>query len=276
MSAMNTPTPVARCLLVNGLRHLDGAVIRVFLKLLDKNPRTPVRWALSDDVDAELVLQPTTCPPHVNTHTNAKNLAWVLAKGEAPPADGRPYLSHPLQFEDFVVLLQKCTFSTVPPLSTLTPVQPLPKPAAPKLPEAVPVNGSEVPAWHEIAAASELIGAHRWRLKRWPPSSLLCERPQFRRLASFLSTRYLSVADLVNQSNADWLICMEFVHLMDQHGLLNLQICEAQAPQAAPPDPANKPAEMRTIPNLIERLRLRLGMSSSKPASAEVLTLHKK
>ncbi len=272
-------TPIARYLHAKGLRHLDSAVIRVFLQLLDKNPRTAVRWVLSDDVEAELVLQPTSCAAQANTNerTNenatTKTLAWVLAKGELPPIDGSLYLPHPLQFEDFVALLQKCTLSL---LSPVAPCKPSPQPAPPKSPAVAPVSGGVAQAWHEIAAASNLTGAHRWRLKRWPPASLLCEQPQFRRLASFLAARHLSVADLVRQSNADWLICMEFVHLMDQHGLLELQIGDAQAPQAEPQDRANKPTEMRTIPNLIERLRLRLGMGGSKTAYEEGASHHKK
>lgn len=96
----------------------------------------------------------------------------------------------------------------------------------------------------------------RYRLKRWPPQELL--RDAFRiRLATLLSRRHLSLAELVQISGQDSARCQTFLQMLQGFSLLEIRAADApdsgmQSNAVHPPPPPQR--------GLIQSIRRRLGI----------------
>lgn len=95
-----------------------------------------------------------------------------------------------------------------------------------------------------------------YRLKRWPPQELL--RDPFRiRLATLLSRRHLSLAELVQISGQDAARCQTFLQMLQGFNLLELRA--ADAPDSGmPSNAAHAPSPPQR--GLIQSIRRRLGI----------------
>lgn len=163
-----------------GLRPLDAGVVRVFLRLLAQDARLDHPWHLTDLPEADVcLLGPDVAPP------SSTCLCVYIIPADAPlPAPGQPYLRRPLQLEDFIDLL-----NAIPLLA------PAPAP--------VPI-GVDLLAPQFLANQIHIDLDTRLRLRRWPAAQALAAHSEFRRLAAFLSARYLTMQELATHSQVAW------------------------------------------------------------------------
>ncbi len=261
-----------RTLHLRGLRRVDVAVVEIFLKLTQQQTRHS--WRLVTDLGAgvDIVLAPPQCPDLTDLHTLSSVLVWVTPRGQAVPNDGRPHLQQPLQMEAFLELLTTVELQPARLTHAVQAPQPLSAAVAPASPAA------------QVAELKQGIdGAAKYRLKRWPCAQSLSGNRCYSRLASFLSARYLTLAELVMLSNVEWQHCAGFMNQMMGEGLL-----EARAPQVgAQPSAAMQAAQPVSaprarvvagvrpqastcadapVPGLIGRLRERLGLGGMSMA----------
>lgn len=201
--------------------------MQIFLRLAA--PHLQHTWLCSNTAPVDVSLQ----PPDATSPAPPTQVVWVLPRQQAAPAQGGLSLRQPLQYEAFLELLQTLERQLRPS----APVEPAPPPP----PAPVPT-------------------LRHYRLKRWPAAQHLAQHRYYARLASFLSTRYLGLADLIRLSNVDAAICTRFLAQMQSAGLLDWR--EALSPPPAPA-PAAPVAPPPAVPGLIGRLRERLGLQRS-------------
>lgn len=228
MSLTPSPSSAPIRLRLQGLRSVDEAVVQIFLRLAA--PHLNHTWLCSNTDPVEVSLQspdqPAPAPP--------TRVVWVLPRQHtASPQEGW-LLRQPLQYDTFLELLR----SLEPQLRPRAPV-PAPPPPAP---------------------APTLL--RHYRLKRWPAAQHLAQHRYYARLASFLSTRYLGLADLITLSNVDAAICTRFLAQMQAADLLDWREAPSPPPALAPVAPVAVPpvAPPPAMPGLIGRLRERLGL----------------
>ncbi|WP_089416436.1 hypothetical protein [Vitreoscilla filiformis] len=234
MSLAPSPSSPLR-LRLQGLRSVDEAVVQIFLRLAASHLRHTWQCSNTDPVDVSLQ------PPGETLPAPPTQVVWVLPRQQAAPAKGGLSLRQPLQYDAFLELLQALERQLRPS----APVEPAPPPPPP----------APVPT------------LRHYRLKRWPAAQHLAQHRYYARLASFLSTRYLGLADLIRLSNVDAAICTRFLAQMQAAGLLDWR--EAPSPPPAPTPTATAPAPLTpaapppAVPGLIGRLRERLGLQRS-------------
>jgi hypothetical protein len=235
---------------VVGLRNLDSAVIRVFLHLLEKNPSTLHRWVMHPQEPAHLVLtHPHECQAGAITRKGLP-LAWVLARHEPAPQDGRPVLRRPLQLEDFITLLKH---------STAEAVIDNPSPNHPTATRST--TGTFVPAEaHTSRHPPEDLST--WavvlKLHRWPPELVLNANPSFRRLAVFLLNQPITPRELAQRSGVPWNACAAFLGAMHHLNALEIRPVPRQAALLAPATQPGTPGN--ALLNILGRMRQRLGL----------------
>ena len=237
----------SRRLHVVGLRPLDAGVVRVFLRLLAQDARLDHTWHLTDHPEADVCL----VGPDAPHPPDEAGLCVRILPAEAPsPAPDQRHLRRPLQLEDFIDLL-----NAIPPV------------------ERAP---ADLLAPQFLAHQIHIELDTRLRLRRWPAAHTLAARSEFRRLAAFLSARYLTMQELATHSQVDWPVCVEFLHTMHGLGLLERQGGSAMthAHSTALPIPSETPrvrlatpaanAPSQTAPSrvlgMLQRLRGRLGL----------------
>lgn len=106
------------------------------------------------------------------------------------------------------------SFIETAPVS-MEPAVPVPVKTAPPPRPAVGPNKSGHP--------TVLPNGYRFRLKRWPTAINLARHIYLPRLASFLVTRHLSVAELSRLSHVSVQECESFLSIMDSLGILDLK-----------------------------------------------------
>lgn len=241
---MNTTKPLCNLHLL-GLRHLDGAILRVFLQLLEQNHQTRCHWVLNETVSPDLVLAPPQNMQARQIRDAGIYTAWVVAHNETAPADGRPVLRRPLQMEDLLRILESASIYSHPPTAPQKPAEELPTlfPSAGLGPES-----------------SSLIHLHGW-----PPAPLLAMHPSFGSLASLLLGQFLTPHELVARSEVPWEVCSDFLDAVYSLGYLDI---DANHIAAHPSGPAglfalrhNHPAhpDGHFLHGLLGRLRHRIG-----------------
>ena len=218
---------------LQGLRSVDEAVVQIFLRLAA--PHLRHWWQCSNTNPVDVSLQ----PPGETLPAPPTQVVWVRPRQQAALPKGGLSLRQPLQYEAFLELLQALERQLRPS----APAEPTPPPPAP---------------------APTL---KHYRLKRWPAAQHLAQHRYYARLASFLSTRYLGLADLIRLSNVDAAICTRFLVQMQAAGLLDWREAPSPPPEPAPtataPAPLTPVAPPPAVPGLIGRLRERLGLQRS-------------
>ena len=116
-----------------------------------------------------------------------------------------------------------------------------------------------------LAAATErvlLTSTLRFKLRRWPPGALLRKDPARIRMATLLSRRALSTAELAGLSGQPLEDCQAFMQLLQTTGLVSLQ--QEPAATAAQPPAADEetPRKSGFGRGLIAGIRRRLGVQS--------------
>lgn len=225
MSPSPSPSSSPLRLRLQGLRSVDEAVVQIFLRLAATHLRHTWLCSNTDAVDVSLQ------PPHEAAPAQPTQVVWVLPRQHAAPPKGCWYLRQPLQYDTFLELLQSLE-------QQLRPQAPAPTPPTP----------------------TPVLPLRRYRLKRWPAAQHLAQHRYYARLASFLSTRYLGLADLITLSNVDAAICSRFLAQMQAAELLDWRDAASPPPAPAPLPPVVPPP---AVPGLIGRLRERLGLQRS-------------
>jgi hypothetical protein len=174
---------------------------------------------------------------------------------QAPFGDAMT-LSAPLQLDEFIQVLQRVEARMAESMAADTAPVPLTLPGAWPQP---PGGGAPRP----VQAPGALSLTATYRLKRWPPASVLGTHRYNARLASFLSARHLTPEQLSTLSNVDHPWCVAFLSTLQGLGLLDRKDA-APRPQQGPPAPAPAP-RAAPVPavrsaNLLGRIRRRLGI----------------
>ena len=119
-----------------------------------------------------------------------------------------------------------------------------------------PLRADQFESWlHRAQARLEIRAAlppvPRYRLLRWPPAQLLRSEPRRTRMATLLTRRALSAAQLAQLSGGDETGAQRFLHLLQGFGLL-LEECDASLraprPAATHPPASQRWAHVRRIP----------------------------
>jgi len=174
---MSAAGPSQKVVCLKGLRNLDVAVVNVFLKLLEKAPRTQFRWRMTV-CDGSTVHQPDVVltSPHVDAewlslgHQRQLQIFIVAHRHETLPSSHTDRaIYRPLQFEDFVTLL--CRFER----AVQDPTRP--HGDAPALPSQKPIQDPTAGPVHAVMA--HLARGGRVKLKRWPANALLTQHRHF-------------------------------------------------------------------------------------------------
>lgn len=259
---------------LQGLRSVDEAVVQIFLRMAASHLRHT--WELVPSGPVDVLLIPPDETTQTTTPARATSIVWVLSRQHPPPQDRRLFLRQPLQYDAFLDLLQSIEQHllqrTLPPARPVAPPPPVAAPISTMPPPPRPSPPAPLPQ-----PMSEGAGSSRhYRLKRWPAAQHLAQHRYYARLASFLSTRYLRLVDLITLSNVDAAVCTQFLQQMQAAGLLDCRDNRPLTPSrptlsdppVAPvrsPPPASPPPTTGALPGLIGRLRERLGLQQRPP-----------
>jgi hypothetical protein len=105
------------------------------------------------------------------------------------------------------------------------------------------------------AAAAALQPGERVRLLRWPSATLLTSRDRIR-LATLMTGKPMSVADVQRRSGIAEAVCSDFMQDLDRAGVLLRDLPTEPVPLEARPSRAAAAA-----PGLLARIRSRLGLA---------------
>jgi len=237
-------------MMVSDLPAADVDRLAAFLRI--GSDRLRHRWLVTDNSDAKLyVFGGESAPTMPASLDQAPALIRVVDGGTEVEA-GEQVLVRPIQFEAFVEAMVRAEAAWSGPPALQPP--PAPEPGVVPAPDAVSADAA---VQHGAAV----------RLRRWPRADMLGQSRYGVRMASFLSARHLSVADLAELSNVEPAECARFVALLAEAGLL--KSAEPVAPKPAAPVPeAAQPAEPPAVVaaasaekrSLLGRLRNKLGL----------------
>lgn len=263
---MNDLSLVPAKLNVDGLSNADVARVQAFLPYCVG--RTRCRWQLAPAGDlGHAVFADVDDPATISgVHRVPGGIVRIHRQGlSRAPSDDPMVLCSPLQLEEFIQMLQRVE-ARMARTAVMTPA------AAPFLPTAAawsrPPGGDLTPqaaqapgaAW-PVQAPGSLSLTAAYRLKRWPPVSMLSTHRYNARLASFLSARHLTPRQLSTFSNVDSAWCVEFLSALQGIGLLDRQEAVAHPLRASPmPTRHAEPVPAHRSANLLGRIRRRLGI----------------
>lgn len=191
-----------------GLRHLDGAVLRVFMQILEQNHQTQAHWAINDSAPPDLVLAHPHNPQARKIRDAGIATVWVVGPEEPDPDDGRPFLRRPLQIDKVRHVLESI--------------------------HPAPGNLEDCPTLFPSTGLA-FSSTARVHLQGWPPAALLAMHPDFERLAGLLFSHYLTPQELTARSRLDWEVCSDFLDAVHSLGQLDIL-----APPGAPTAPHAK------------------------------------
>lgn len=228
-------TPEPKIMRLRGLRNIDHATIRVFLRLLNSSGRARHTW------DAQICDEAANPPPDLLIFSLPEHGPLAPPPVQAPvivlkhPQQTPPHWPHhalarPLQLEEFTeVLLEIESLSATSPR-------------------------------HPVFSQHPTVDYHdshlQYKLAAWPSSSVLMQNPQFSRLAAFLRSRFLGLNELMRLSRCDDSTTVLFLSTL--HDLHLLQVQRQNTPGPASPPVLATPA-VRVL-GIIERLRHKMGL----------------
>lgn len=229
-----------RRILVAGLTEADRRRLEVFL-LVDSD-RLREDWRIVGEGPVDVYLYDADEPPTIlGCVDQAPHQVRVVDAGRHPGPPDLATLWRPLQYDDFVDILAAVEQGTPTPLTVaaapvITPAAPLPPPAPP------------APA--------------RFRLRRWPGSSLLEAIPQGLRMASFITVRHLSAEELSVLSGVALDQCQHFLATMTDNDLLRAEPVEQRGWNSASALPRATQGTSRAglDRSLLTSLRAKLGI----------------
>ena len=214
---------------VHGLPAAEAGLVRALLSLAD--PRVARRWSFTAAGPCDVLIADCASPGAQDAYAERGARQLVLLGADATA--GRPTLARPLRAEQLDACLRSFAERSAPaPAAALAPA------------------GS--------AAATPDEAARRYRLLRWPPAELLRSEPLRIRMASQLSRRFLSAADLAQLTNAQQARVQTFLQLLAGFGLLQSEVATVSA-APVPAAPVARPAAGLGL-GLVQSIRRRLGL----------------
>jgi hypothetical protein len=258
-------------LLGQHLTRNDVVKIEVFLRVGQHKLRCD--WSLVSEGEVDVLLvsgdRSDTVPGLLNNPRATLHLLDASAtadlRSRLPAA-----LVRPLEYEAFIDELSRLERAfadgqgpAAPPANR--PLEPVP----PRVqPEPEPARVKPVPPEAASAAPPALVAGAVYRLRRWPSTEVLRGHRYFVRLASFLSTRHVDLAELARLSNVGVAECQEFVLKLLAVDLLDVRQ-QAAASLSGGSAAARKPAlaapgKRLPEPGLFKRIRLSLGMGGAR------------
>lgn len=260
-------------LLLQNVSGTDTAKIAAFLRL--GTNRLKHTWRIVSDRQPRVLLSGSDFFDTLPSELEGPITALRLVDEQASDAAASPgVLARPLQYDDFISALAQAEPGVEaargqgpagPPPSARS-TQPATTPAGAARAAAPSPARSPAPGRAPSSDAPFVLASfERFRLRRWPEAALLTGHRYHVRLASFLSTRHLSIDELVGFSNVNAADCTRFLQVLGDAGLLDALAAAPAAPPAAghtsePARPAPTGRAAASGDSLFSRLRRRLGM----------------
>lgn len=269
----------------------EVVLIRTLIRLLSHDRAFPWTFADAQPFDA-LIVDSTVATPVDPRVTSAAGAVLTLTRMNADQAADT--LARPIRPDRLQAWLRSVAArhagssadSTLPSAFAASPQglpSSLPSAFPSVLPSAMPSalpSGFQsrldaAPAVTPRSAAPAAAPAERFKLKRWPSASMLGHDATQLRLATMLSVRPLSIAELADLSHQGIEVCRAFVDRLQRADLLGLvgpaPVMAAAVPgtvassghvarAVAAPPPAPRAAAVSFGRGLISSLRRRLGI----------------
>lgn len=268
----------------------EVVLIRTLIRLLSHDRGFPWTFAEAQPFDA-LIVDSTVATPADPRVTSAAGAVLTLTRMNADQADdtlARPIRPDRLQAWLRTVASRRKTVSAEASPAEPVSVSPVHTPSSlpssfpsvlpSVMPSALPSSFHSrldvAPAAVRHAPAVTALPAERFKLKRWPSASMLNNDATQLRLATMLSVRPLSVAELSELSNQSVEVCRVFVDRLRRAELLGLvapapmpgtvassgPVAAAARTPVAPPPAAPRSGLPAIGRGLISSLRRRLGI----------------
>lgn len=238
-----TDLPTLRILLA-GLPEADVARLNTFVRI--RSDRLTREWQIVNCAPIDLYIHDVDDAPTIPGQLDQQPTQIGVASAGGDDAGSMDRLLRPLQYEAFVdrlVLIEQRAASGAAPNAT----RPSARPAAPGAVRAT--------LQHDRA---------RFRLRRWPRPDLMQPHRYGLRMASFLTSRALSVDELATLSGATPQECETFIQTLGQSGLLiNGGTEDRPGPDGNLPQEKGAPSRETTprpTRSLLANLRSRLGI----------------
>ena len=227
-------------LLLAELPDADVRRVEVFLGV--RSDRLRHDWRVVAEGPVDVYLHDADDLPTIPGRIEGPPLLVRVADAARAPEGDAALLARPLQYDAFVDMLAAAERRLRPG-------------AAPGVPSSVPVAAPAAPV------SPEALDTQRLRLRRWPAAAMLQSVRHGVRIASFISSRALTLAELAELSGVDRAQCRAFLATLQEAGLLRVE--EAPAARAAPAPAASSPAATPAAKpdrGLLASLRQKLGL----------------
>lgn len=251
-------------LLAQQLSDPDIARISTFLRV--GGDRLQSEWVIVFDGDADLLLlgneEPDTVPGMLD---NPMATLRIVEPSQQLPGS-RDQIVRPLQYEPLIEALEAAERKILSTLEAIAEVKEVAAAAAQavEIDDGIAMRKPQTPAPF-LADALSLAPGASFKLRRWPPASVLQRHRYCVRLASFLSARHVPLDELARLSNVDLRQCEDFVAKLIAVGILDVKLPNTSRP-AVPsrPVPVSSPS-LATRPatpgiGLLHRVRRSLGI----------------
>jgi hypothetical protein len=230
--------------LVQDVEESDVSKLRALLHVA--RHRFASDWTVVFDGDADLVFFGTDEPTTVSGMLDPPMATVRLVSANPPlPVGHTPSRTCELAYEPLVELLlgledrsaqlSAMSTSTQRTMSVQSLTAPIPMPVT-----AVSAAANSTTTATTISATANNSA---FRLRRWPEAAVLRAGRYSVRLASFLSTRHLSLEELSRLSNVDLMECRTFVDMLMKLDLID---CTPLQPKQASQPPTNSSAAAKT------------------------------
>jgi hypothetical protein len=244
-----TPPAARRLFKLQAQNVTDADISRVATYVRDGRDRLNCDWKIVFNGELHVLLVGGDEPDTIFGMLDSPLAVLRLVDPGTTPRHGANTLRRPLQYEDFIEALLDLECK----LGDMT--------TAPVNRQTLPVG---TPSAGPLAIASVLQRHGAYRLRCWPPASVLKGHRDHLRLASCLSTRHVTLEELTRFSNVKRRQCEALLIALLAAGVLDVRTAGT-----AQPAPVANGSEMRrdvaasTAPQsgLLSRIRRGLGMA---------------
>jgi len=214
-----------------GVRNLppaEAGLIRALLKLMAHGERADLGWSFAEAGPFDgLVVDGSTGVDAAQARSLARAVV-ALSDGRPSGLPATDVLLRPLRAEQLELWLRR----TRAMLAQGTVAAPLPPHVQPQA---------------------------RYKLKRWPPDAVLRSDPLRVRMASMLSRRAMTGAELAAATQHPVDKCEMFLQSLQSLGVLDVQVIAEGAPRSEPASAGERPATSEQW-DLVRSIRRRLGL----------------
>ncbi|WP_426109920.1 hypothetical protein [Massilia sp. PWRC2] len=206
-----------------GLEPKDVAYLRALVRLYAHTEK--LSWSFADVAPYDALLAGRSANPRLLAGFKGVvvNLVGAAVAGQAG-ADTLAYPLHPEQLREWLKLREASLLQAQAPAPMPTPASvAVPVTAASATIAAAPAPAPALPAAsaRATAAASAVVSSGRlYQLRRWPDVGLLNEHPAALRMATLISRKALSTAQLAALTDQSESACRRFIGTLLRAGLL--------------------------------------------------------